>query len=79
MIFFLLCTDQDGAEPSPNSTSARNLHRLFTYLPTKVSDVSANHIFKTFRVMLDDHPVALPEMLSAFLFHSKVPKQVMLL
>ena len=68
--------DQDGAEPSPNSCSAGNLQRLHCYFPDKLVEPMASDIFKTFSKMLNDHPVAVPEMLSAFIFNSVSPKQV---
>lgn len=68
--------DQDGAEPSPNSFSAHNLRRLSTYLPSKLVEPTPADIFKAFREMMNEYPVAIPEMLSAFAFHSKLPKQV---
>ena len=68
--------DQDGAEPSPNSYSALNLLRLSAYLPGKVAEPAPIDIIKTFGEMLSQHPIALPEMLSAFIFHSQTPKQV---
>lgn len=69
-------TDQDGAEPSPNSSSTHNLQRLSGYLAGKLMEAKAVDIYKTFGKMLNDHPVAVPEMLSAFIFHSQPPKQV---
>lgn len=71
--------DQDGAEPSPNSLSAHNLRRLSAYCPDRHIDISSANIFQAFRDMMNSHPVALPEMLSAFVFHSQPPKQVIII
>ena len=68
--------DQDGAEPSSNSFSAHNFHRLSAYLPKKFPRPEETDLYKTFGKILDEHPVALPEMLSAFIYHSELPKQV---
>ena len=73
---YFLYSDQDGAEPSPNSLSAHNLRRLSAYCPDRRIDISSANIFEVFREMMSSHPVALPEMLSAFVFHSQAPKQV---
>ncbi len=72
-----LSTDQDGSEPSPNSTSASNLHRLSCYLDKKLHP-SATHVYATFREMLSKAPVALCGMLESFLWHQQTPKQVCL-
>lgn len=73
---FSYIPDQDGAEPSPNSSSANNLQRLHAYLAGKLVEPMASDIYKAFSVMLNQHPVAIPEMLSAFIFNSLSPKQV---
>jgi uncharacterized protein YyaL (SSP411 family) len=70
--------DQDGAEPSPNSVSASNLHRLSCYTNQKLSPSSAN-LHSTFRDMLTRAPIALCGMLESLLWHSQMPKQVCLL
>ena len=67
-------SDQDGAEPSPNSVAASNLHRLSTFLGKPLQPCSAD-VYKTFSEMMSKHPVALPEMVSAFILHNQTPKQ----
>ncbi len=67
--------DQDGAEPSPNSVAASNLQRLSAYLGRPV-DPSPEAIYKTFNEMMSEHPVAIPELLAAFVHHSRTTKQV---
>ena len=67
--------DQDGAEPSPNSEAASNLQRLSAYLGRPV-DPSPEAIYKTFNEMMSEHPVAIPELLAAFIHHSRTTKQV---
>ena len=68
--------DQDGAEPTSNSYSAFNLQRLSAYFPGKVIGPKSTDIYKAFGEMLGEHPIALPKMVSAFIFHSQTPKQV---
>ncbi len=73
---FVQChPDQDGAEPSPNSVAASNLQRLSAYLGRPV-DPSPEAIYKTFNEMMSQHPVAIPELLAAFIHHSRTTKQV---
>lgn len=66
--------DQDGAEPSPNSVAASNLRRLSSFLGKPLKPSSAD-VYKTFSEMMGEHPVALPEMVSAFIQHNQTPKQ----
>lgn len=68
-------SDQDGSEPTPNSVSASNLHRLSCYMNRKLSP-SAEHIYSTFREMLTKAPVALCGMLESFVWQSQTPTQV---
>ena len=73
---FPLCAAQDGAEPSSNSYSASNLQRLSAYFPGKEIGPKSTGIYKAFAEVMGEHPVALPKMVSAFMFHSQAPKQV---
>ena len=68
-------SDQDGAEPSPNSVAAENLHRLSSFLGKTLQPSSAE-VYRTFSEMMSQHPVALPEMVCAFIHHNQTPKQV---
>ena len=75
MIFSVPFPDQDGAEPSSNSVAASNLLRLSNLLERQYQP-GASEVFRTFRNGMLEHPVALPQMLSAFMESSQTPKQV---
>jgi hypothetical protein len=64
-ILFRLRDDHDGAEPSANSVAAMNLIRLSRILDRADFESSARRVISSFQEMLDRHPVAMPEMLSA--------------
>ena len=70
----VLFPDQDGAEPSPNSVAASNLLRLSNLLD-KQYQPGARDVFSTFREQMIEHPIALPQMLAAFMESSRAPKQ----
>ena len=70
-----MALDQDGAEPSPNSVAASNLQRLSAYLGQPV-DPGPEAIYKTFSEIMSEHPVATPELLAAFIHHTRTTKQV---
>jgi hypothetical protein len=64
-ILFRLRDDHDGAEPSANSVVAMNLIRLSRILNRAEFESSARRVISSFQEMLDRHPTAMPEMLSA--------------
>lgn len=66
----------DGAEPSGNSTSARNLVRLGKILDDVEFEREAVKIFSVFDEYLQKYPVAVPAMTEALLFHSENPKMI---
>lgn len=67
---------QDGAEPSGNSVSVHNLITLAVYLDRQNFRQNAEQIFKAFTEMLQNVPIAVPEMTSALLFYHNAPTQV---
>ena len=69
-------SDQDGAEPSVNSVAAGNLVRLSRLLHKPEWDEKAVQIFKLFSQTLSKMPIALPEMMTAFLLYRKPAEQV---
>ena len=75
IIICLLFLDQDGSEPSPNSVSASNLHRLSCYMNQRLKP-SSEAIHSTFNEMLTKAPTALCGMLETLLWSKKTPKQV---
>lgn len=75
MPYIMFTVDQDGAEPSPNSVSASNLHRFSCYL-NKEMNPSPVMMYTTFRDMLTKAPAALSGMLESFLWNKLSPKQV---
>jgi uncharacterized protein len=64
-ILFRLKDDHDGAEPSANSVAAMNLIRLGRILDRADFESSAKKVVGSFQEMLDHHPAAMPQMLSA--------------
>jgi uncharacterized protein len=64
-ILFRLKDDHDGAEPSANSVAAMNLIRLGRILSRSDFESSARRAVGSFQEMLDSHPAAMPQMLSA--------------
>jgi uncharacterized protein len=64
-ILFRLRDDHDGAEPSANSVAAMNLIRLSRITDRADFESSARKVISSFEEMLDRHPVAMPQMLSA--------------
>jgi uncharacterized protein YyaL (SSP411 family) len=64
-ILFRLKDDHDGAEPSANSVAAMNLIRLGRILDRPAFESSARRVVGNFQEMLDRHPAAMPQMLSA--------------
>ncbi|XP_067006660.1 spermatogenesis-associated protein 20 isoform X2 [Anabrus simplex] len=68
--------DQDGAEPSGNSVSARNLQRLAAYLNRGELHMKATRLLGAFTNRLTRLPISLPEMCSALLLYHDSPTQV---
>lgn len=75
-LFLYIFLAQDGAEPCGNSVSAHNLIRLDHYLNREDFRSKASKIFKGFSSMLNEHPIALPEMTSALMLFYNQPYQV---
>ena len=71
-----LFADQDGAEPSPNSVSARNLLRLGILLDSENYRSKAKMTFMACEEMLDKYPMALTQMLIAYLDFLHPPPEV---
>ena len=76
MLFLVFALAQDGAEPSANSVSASNLLRLSGFLNKTDYRDKASKIFSVFEKQINKMPMALPEMISAFMFYYSTPKQV---
>ncbi|CAK9826502.1 Spermatogenesis-associated protein 20 [Anthophora retusa] len=55
----------DGAEPSGNSIAAENLLRLADYLTRDEFKDKAARLFRTFRHLLMQRPIAIPQLVSA--------------
>ncbi|KZC07269.1 Spermatogenesis-associated protein 20 [Dufourea novaeangliae] len=55
----------DGAEPSGNSIAAENLLRLADYLDRGELKDKAAHLFGSFRRLLMQRPISLPQLVSA--------------
>ncbi|KAG7302570.1 hypothetical protein JYU34_012504 [Plutella xylostella] len=80
-----LKAEQDGAEPSGNSVSCHNLLRLSAYADKSVAleggakerDM-ARKLLTFFAERLNDTPTALPEMMSALVFYTDSPTQVVI-
>ncbi|CAG9135014.1 unnamed protein product [Plutella xylostella] len=80
-----LKAEQDGAEPSGNSVSCHNLLRLSAYADKTVAleggakerDM-ARKLLTFFAERLNDTPTALPEMMSALVFYTDSPTQVVI-
>ena len=64
-ILFRLKDDHDGAEPSANSVAAMNLIRLSRIWGWADFESAATRAISSFQEMLDPHPAAMPQMLSA--------------
>jgi uncharacterized protein YyaL (SSP411 family) len=64
-ILFRLKDDHDGAEPSANSVAAMNLVRLARILDRPDFESAATKLIGSFHEMLDRHPAAMPQILSA--------------
>ncbi|XP_004932487.1 spermatogenesis-associated protein 20 isoform X1 [Bombyx mori] len=84
-IVLRLKEDQDGAEPSGNSVSCHNLLRFAAYADKSDPQNSgekeremAKKILVAFAKRLNDSPTALPEMMSALMFYSDSPTQVLI-
>lgn len=76
LIFSLIVTDQDGAEPSGNSVAAHNLLRLGMMLDSEEMKDKASQLLASFTSRLTELPIALPELVSALLLYHDSPVQV---
>lgn len=70
--------DQDGAEPNPNSVSAQNLWRLAAFLDKQDYKDRSAKVLTAFSSQLNEHPMALSEMLCALINHYQSPKQIII-
>lgn len=75
----------DGAEPSGNSVSCHNLLRLAAYADKSISPEGGDHeremakqILTAFAKKLTENGMALPEMMSALMFYTDSPTQVLI-
>lgn len=75
---FHWCTvlESDGAEPSPNSISLSNLLRLALIFDSVDWTAKAMKMFLVFSDRFERVPRAIPEMVSALMFHLQKPMQV---
>jgi uncharacterized protein YyaL (SSP411 family) len=73
-----LTDDYDGAEPAGNSLAAAALLRLSGYLRDEFLRDAALAIFRAFAPRLNAQPLALPRMLSAWMFALARPRQIVL-
>jgi uncharacterized protein len=64
-MLFRLKDDHDGAEPSANSVAAMNLIRLSRIWSRADFESTATRVISSFQEVLDRHPAAMPQMLSA--------------
>jgi uncharacterized protein YyaL (SSP411 family) len=67
---------RDGAVPSGNSVAAGNLLRLYELTLEPAHLEAASLLFSAFHPTLEQHPIALPEMLLAVDFQLDTPKSV---
>jgi len=70
--------DYDGAEPGGNSMAALLLLRLSAMTGNQDFQRSAEGTLKAFASRLRVAPVALPQMLAAYLFWRSTPKQIVI-
>ncbi|XP_026317579.1 spermatogenesis-associated protein 20 isoform X3 [Hyposmocoma kahamanoa] len=84
-VLLRLKEDQDGAEPSGNSVSCHNLQRLAAYADKSAAPEGgecerekAKGVLKAFAKRLVESPTSLPEMMSALMFYTDSPTQVLI-
>jgi uncharacterized protein YyaL (SSP411 family) len=77
-ILFRLKDDHDGAEPSANSVAALNLVRLARILGRADLESAATKLITSFHEMLDRHPAAMPQILSAMDMLVSDPLQIVI-
>ncbi|KAI9306859.1 spermatogenesis-associated protein 20 [Cunninghamella echinulata] len=70
--------EQDGAEPSPNAISLKNLVRLGTILENKSYVTKAQDTLDCFNYAVSRFPYAMPALVSSFLLMYHGVKQVVL-
>ncbi|CAG0902761.1 unnamed protein product [Darwinula stevensoni] len=77
-ILLRLKDDQDGAEPSANSVSVRNLLRLSSSFDRPDYLMKAREILKLFSERLLKVPMALPEMAAGLAMYIQSPTQILI-
>ncbi|KAI9490676.1 hypothetical protein BDB00DRAFT_836882 [Zychaea mexicana] len=75
-ILVRLKDEQDGAEPSANAISLRNLVRLGTILEQEDYVVKARNTIGSFSTSISQYPFAMPALLGSFLLMVNGVKQV---
>lgn len=70
--------DYDGAEPSGNSVAVMNLLRLAAMTGRADFREAAERTLRSFAGRMRKSAVAIPQMLSAYLFYAAKPKQIVL-
>jgi uncharacterized protein YyaL (SSP411 family) len=63
--FFVI--EQDGAEPSANAVSLRNLVRLSSLLEIPVYQSKAKETVQSFKLSLSKFPFAIPALVASFM------------
>jgi uncharacterized protein YyaL (SSP411 family) len=75
-IILRLKDDYDGAEPAPNSTATINLYRLAWMLGDDDWSQRGRRTLQAFQARWNQHPHALPHMLTAFEYALHPPRTV---
>ncbi|MBL8229713.1 MAG: thioredoxin domain-containing protein [Bryobacterales bacterium] len=70
--------DYDGAEPSSNSIAVAVLLRLAAVTGSRDLEDSAMRALRSFAGRMKSQPVTIPQMLAAYMFSEKKPKQIVL-
>jgi uncharacterized protein YyaL (SSP411 family) len=70
--------DYDGAEPSSNSIAVMVLLRLAAITGSREFDESALRALRAFAGRMKSQAVTIPQMLAAYMFSEKKPKQIVL-
>ncbi|CEP13031.1 hypothetical protein [Parasitella parasitica] len=70
--------EQDGAEPSANAVSLRNLARLASLLEVPVYMNKAQETVQAFRLSLSKFPFAIPALVASFMLVSNGLKEIVL-
>ena len=77
-VLLRLKQDHDGAEPSANSVSVRNLVRLAAILNRAEWRQLAEDTGRTFGIQLDRSPVAMPQMLASLGWLEGPPQEILI-